>query len=43
MLLFAFSAVLVTGSTVALKWLYGFVNGYEDIRKAALKPLKKVQ
>ncbi|KAI8944160.1 FAR-17a/AIG1-like protein [Xylaria longipes] len=32
-LLFAFSASLMTGSTLSLKWLYGKVNGLERSRK----------
>jgi hypothetical protein len=42
MLLFAFSAALVTGSSMALKWAYGYVNGWEVARKEAHKPLKKL-
>ena len=29
--LFALSAVMMTISTAALKWLYGKVNGYEGV------------
>lgn len=32
-MLFAFSAVLMTGSTIGLKWLYGKVNGIEHFQK----------
>lgn len=42
-LLFTFSAGLVTLSSALLKWLYGAINGYDVIRKEAHKPLKKVQ
>ncbi|KAH6691312.1 integral membrane protein [Plectosphaerella plurivora] len=41
--LFTFSAVLMTGSTVLLKWLYGKVNGVPQMQREAQKPLKKVQ
>ncbi|ROT36845.1 hypothetical protein SODALDRAFT_298481 [Sodiomyces alkalinus F11] len=41
--LFTFSASLMTGSTVLLKWLYGRINGYGKMEKEAHKPLKKVQ
>ncbi|KAI9171386.1 UPF0641 membrane protein [Paramyrothecium foliicola] len=41
--LFVFSAFLVTVSSSGLKWVYGWVNGYEDARREAHKPLKKVQ
>jgi hypothetical protein len=39
-LLFTSSAVLMTGSTMALKWVYGTVNGIESIKKDALRPVK---
>jgi len=39
-LLFTFSAVLMTGSTMALKWIYGAVNGIEELKKEALNPIK---
>ena len=39
-LLFTGSAVLMTGSTMALKWIYGTVNGIESIKKEALRPVK---
>ncbi|KAJ9157191.1 Integral membrane protein [Pleurostoma richardsiae] len=39
-LLFTFSAVLMTGSTMALKWLYGKVNGIEKFEKEAARPAK---
>ncbi|KAK0387592.1 hypothetical protein NLU13_3838 [Sarocladium strictum] len=42
-LLFTFAAGLSTMSSVALKWVYGKVNGFEAIRREAHKPLKKVQ
>jgi hypothetical protein len=41
-LLFTFSGALATVSSMGLKWLYGRVNGYEDMRREAGKPLKKV-
>lgn len=42
-LLFTFSAGLMTASTSGLKWVYGRVNGYEIAEKEAHKPLKKIQ
>ena len=42
-LLFIFSAILTTVSSVILKWVYGLVNGYDAARKEAYKPLKKIQ
>ncbi|KAK0754026.1 FAR-17a/AIG1-like protein [Schizothecium vesticola] len=39
-LLFTSSAVFMTGSTMALKWIYGTVNGIESIKKDALRPVK---
>ncbi|KAH8170217.1 FAR-17a/AIG1-like protein [Sarocladium implicatum] len=42
-LLFVFAAGLSTTSSIALKWVYGKVNGYEQMRREAGKPLKKVQ
>ncbi|KEY65586.1 hypothetical protein S7711_09246 [Stachybotrys chartarum IBT 7711] len=42
-LLFTFSAALVTASSSMLKWIYGFVNGYDIAREEAHKPLKKIQ
>ncbi|KAF4975911.1 hypothetical protein FZEAL_7384 [Fusarium zealandicum] len=42
-LLFTFSAGLVTVSSSCLKWVYGRVNGYGAAQKEAYKPLKKVQ
>ncbi|KAI0204727.1 FAR-17a/AIG1-like protein [Astrocystis sublimbata] len=46
-LLFAFSAVLMTGSTLLLKWLYGQVNGIHDSAKGiddvSLSARKKAQ
>jgi hypothetical protein len=40
---FAMSAVLMTGSTVALMWVYGKVNGYgvHGTKKVRLEPAKK--
>lgn len=42
-LLFTFAAFLSTMSSIALKWVYSKVNGYETGRREAHKPLKKVQ
>ncbi|KAI8684350.1 hypothetical protein NCS57_00101000 [Fusarium keratoplasticum] len=42
-LLFTFSAGLVTVSSSCLKWVYARVNGYQAAQKEAHKPLKKVQ
>ncbi|KAL0939039.1 uncharacterized protein CTRU02_205649 [Colletotrichum truncatum] len=39
--LFTFSAMLMTASTILLKWVYGWVNGFERLEKEAYKPLKK--
>ncbi|KAK3330246.1 FAR-17a/AIG1-like protein [Apodospora peruviana] len=39
-LLFTFSAVLMTGSTLALKWVYGTINGSEELKQEALHPVK---
>lgn len=33
----------MTLSTFALKWVYGRLNGYEEMAKTAHKPLKKTQ
>ncbi|KAH7328992.1 FAR-17a/AIG1-like protein [Stachybotrys elegans] len=41
--LFTFAAALVTLSSGMLKWVYGWVNGYESARKEAHKPLKKIE
>lgn len=30
----------MTGSTMALKWLYGKLNGVEQLKKDALNPTK---
>ena len=38
--LFAFSALLMTGSTMALKWAYGKVNGVDQFKEDAFYPLK---
>lgn len=37
---FAFCAALEAGSTMALKWVYGKVNGIEKFKREALKPAK---
>ncbi|KHO00056.1 FAR-17a/AIG1-like protein [Metarhizium album ARSEF 1941] len=42
-LLFTVSAGLVTAFSSILKWVYGVVNGNEQARREALKPLKRVQ
>ncbi|KAM0076506.1 hypothetical protein ACKRZS_011563 [Fusarium odoratissimum] len=42
-MLFTFSAGLVTVSSSFLKWVYGRVNGYEKAEREAHKTLKKVQ
>jgi hypothetical protein len=42
-MLFAFSSSLFSASSVALKWLYGRVNGAPAIAADASRPLKKVQ
>lgn len=42
-MLFTFAAGLSTMSSIALKWVYGTVNGYDWMRREAGKPLKKVQ
>lgn len=39
-ILFVVSASLMTGSTMALKWLYGKVNGIEELKEEAKHPLK---
>lgn len=39
-LLFSFSAVLMTGSTMALKWVYGKLNGIEKMKGNAIHPTK---
>jgi hypothetical protein len=41
-LLFTFSACLMTGSTIMLKWLYGRINGLEHMQREAHQPLKRV-
>ncbi|PHH60084.1 hypothetical protein CDD81_2128 [Ophiocordyceps australis] len=41
-LLFAFSALLVTLTSGGLKWLYARINGFEEARKEPHKPLKKL-
>ncbi|KAK1757529.1 FAR-17a/AIG1-like protein [Echria macrotheca] len=38
--LFTVSAFLMTGSTMALKWVYGTVNGNEQIKRDASNPIK---
>ncbi|KAI1375520.1 FAR-17a/AIG1-like protein-domain-containing protein [Hypoxylon crocopeplum] len=35
-LLFTFSATLMTGSTMMLKWTYGKINGIEEFKKGAV-------
>jgi hypothetical protein len=40
MVLFNVSAALMTGSTMALKWVYGSLNGIEELKKEAKHPLK---
>jgi hypothetical protein len=42
-LLFTVSAGLVTLFASMLKWVYGVINGNEQARREAHKPLKKVQ
>ncbi|KAF4487861.1 integral membrane [Fusarium agapanthi] len=42
-MLFTFSAGLVTVSSSFLKWVYGRVNGFEQAEREAHRPLKKVQ
>ncbi|KAK3945266.1 FAR-17a/AIG1-like protein [Diplogelasinospora grovesii] len=39
-LLFTFSAVLMTGSTMMLKWVYGKLNGIEEFKREAFNPAK---
>lgn len=39
-ILFSVSAGLMTTSTLALKWLYGNINGIEQFKKEALHPIK---
>lgn len=39
-LLFTASAVLMTGSTAVLKWVYGTINGIEEMKRNAAAPLK---
>jgi len=39
-LLFTTSACLMTGSTLALKWVYGKLNGIEELKEEAKHPLK---
>jgi hypothetical protein len=39
-MLFSVSALLMTGSTMALKWVYGKVNGIEQFKKDAINPTK---
>ncbi|KAM7214693.1 FAR-17a/AIG1-like protein [Rhypophila decipiens] len=38
--LFTFSAMLMTSSTLLLKWVYGALNGVEELKKEALHPIK---
>ncbi|KAK0730536.1 FAR-17a/AIG1-like protein [Lasiosphaeris hirsuta] len=39
-LLFSFSAFLMTGSTMVLKFVYGSINGIGELKEEALRPLK---
>ena len=39
-LLFGTSATLMTGSTMVLKWVYGKLNGIEEFKREATKPVK---
>ena len=39
-LLFGTSAALMTGSTMVLKWVYGKLNGIEEFKREATKPVK---
>lgn len=39
-LLFGFGALLMAGSVMVLKWLYGKLNGIEEFQKEATNPLK---
>jgi hypothetical protein len=39
-LLFAVAATLMTGSTMALKWVYGKLNGVEELKREAVHPFK---
>jgi hypothetical protein len=39
-ILFTVSAGLMTGSTLALKWIYGKLNGIEELKEEAKHPLK---
>lgn len=41
--LFVFAAALFTASTAGLKWVYGWVNGYEKMMDEAHQPLKRAQ
>lgn len=34
------TAALMTGSTIALKWVYGRFNGVEELRRGAFNPIK---
>jgi len=34
------SAALMTGSTMVLKWVYGRVNGVEELGRGAFNPIK---
>jgi len=38
--LFTVSGLLMSGSTMGLKWVYGKVNGIEKFKKDALNPVK---
>lgn len=37
LLLFTFSSLLMSGSTMALKWLYGKLNGVDRFQNEAVK------
>jgi hypothetical protein len=39
-ILFTVSAALMTGSTMALKWVYGTLNGNVALKEEAKHPLK---
>lgn len=39
-MLFTFSGFICAGSTMALKWLYGKINGIEKFQREAYNPVK---
>lgn len=39
-MLFTISATLMTGSTMALKYVYGKLNGIEELKEEGKHPLK---